>query len=107
MLTDRSFKAFSPRPRMILKLASRLALNIVALGSLATAEGPATWRYDLRPGDRLVYNYTFHLKSTPTKHRLRSKLDFTPRSWSLASAEVYSAPGSSATGTAPTSLNIA
>lgn len=44
---------------MILKPGSRLVFAIVALGSVATAERPATWRYDLHPGDRLVYSYSF------------------------------------------------
>lgn len=33
--------------------------SVVALCSLCLAQGPAPWRYDLRPGDRLVYSYTF------------------------------------------------
>jgi pimeloyl-ACP methyl ester carboxylesterase len=44
---------------MIRKLASRLALSIVAFVSGATAQTAPPWRYDLHPGDRLVYNYSF------------------------------------------------
>ncbi|HUM05345.1 MAG TPA: dienelactone hydrolase family protein [Terriglobales bacterium] len=36
-----------------------LLSGILALGTLAMAQSPSAWRYDLRPGDRLVYSYTF------------------------------------------------
>jgi hypothetical protein len=50
-------KAFSVR-RAILKIAPRLALASVAIA--AAAQTPTTWRYDLHPGDHLVYSDTLH-----------------------------------------------
>ena len=32
----------------------------LAFSHLIAAQTPSNWRYDLRPGDRLVYSYTFH-----------------------------------------------
>src|SRR5882724_2119721 len=44
---------------MILKFAPLLTLSIAVFASAATAQS-APWRYNLHPGDRLVYAYTFH-----------------------------------------------
>jgi pimeloyl-ACP methyl ester carboxylesterase len=32
----------------------------LAFCCLSAAQAPSSWRYDLRPGDRLVYSYSFH-----------------------------------------------
>jgi pimeloyl-ACP methyl ester carboxylesterase len=32
---------------------------VFVLGGLASSQAPAPWRYNLRPGDHLVYHYTF------------------------------------------------
>jgi pimeloyl-ACP methyl ester carboxylesterase len=49
-----------PALPMTLRLASRLSLAIVVLAAGVAAQPSALWRYNLHPGDRLVYNYTFH-----------------------------------------------
>ncbi|PYX29585.1 MAG: hypothetical protein DMG80_14210 [Acidobacteria bacterium] len=58
MIVDRCFKAFSTSFRMTLRLA--FGMTIATLASVATAQMPVAWRYDLHPGDRLTYSYTFH-----------------------------------------------
>lgn len=45
---------------MIFKRISPLVIAISVLAALARAQAPAPWRYDLRPGDHLVYSYSFH-----------------------------------------------
>ena len=57
-IKDRRFKAFSPYSRMTLKLA--FVTTIATLAFIASAQTPTAWRYDLHPGDRLVYSYSFH-----------------------------------------------
>ena len=58
MIVDRCFKAFSTSFRMTLRLA--FGMTIATLAPVATAQMPVAWRYDLHPGDRLTYSYTFH-----------------------------------------------
>lgn len=41
------------RPALVLS-------TTLALCCLSAAQTPSSWRYDLRPGDRLVYSYSFH-----------------------------------------------
>jgi hypothetical protein len=42
---------------------SRIAVFILAAAIGAGAQTPPSWRYDLRPGDHLVYRYELHRKS--------------------------------------------
>jgi pimeloyl-ACP methyl ester carboxylesterase len=68
-----------------LQVAALTAL-IVATSYLATAQNAPTWHYDLRPGDHLVYAYSFHkqLESKDEKTQVEARF----RTHVLVAAEI-------------------
>lgn len=63
-----------------------LTVLIVASSHFASAESAPTWHYDLRPGDHLVYTYSFHrqLESKDEKTQVEARF----RTHVLVAAEI-------------------
>lgn len=46
------------------------------MACLATAQSPPAWRYDLHPGDHLVYRYTFQRRTQSEEERIQVEARF-------------------------------
>jgi pimeloyl-ACP methyl ester carboxylesterase len=55
---------------------SSLFLSSLSLSSVAVAQVTPAWRYDLRPGDHLIYRYSFHRQSQSSKDKDRDEERF-------------------------------
>jgi hypothetical protein len=105
VLIDHPFKAFFPRPRMTLKLA--FGMTIATLASIARAQTTAGWRYDLRPGDRLVYSYIFHREVRSDEAETAVEARFHTQVLVASDRGGVFSAASSVIGTAPISSSIA
>jgi pimeloyl-ACP methyl ester carboxylesterase len=54
----------------------RAIAAIVALASVASAQTPATWRYDLHAGDHLIYRYSFHKQTESNEEQSQIEARF-------------------------------
>jgi hypothetical protein len=52
---------------------------------MATAQAPTSWRYDLRPGDHLIYRYTFQRRTQEDAEQTQVEVRF--RTHVLVAAE--------------------
>lgn len=59
----RNRAAAHERPELAAVAFIVIALIIVSLTTLAAAQAAPAWRYDLRPGDHLIYRYTFQRRT--------------------------------------------
>src|SRR5580698_7559275 len=52
-----------------------IATIISSITSRATSQTSPAWRYDLRPGDHLIYRYSFHRQTESSNNDEQSHVD--------------------------------
>jgi pimeloyl-ACP methyl ester carboxylesterase len=66
----------SAAARQFARPAAAIAASVIALACLAHAQDKPAWRYDLLPGDHLIYRYTFHRQAQDNEVQLQTEARF-------------------------------
>jgi pimeloyl-ACP methyl ester carboxylesterase len=76
-----------PSPLAFAVAAVIVGTIVTSIASLAAAQTSPAWRYDLRPGDHLIYRYSFHRQTESNNNDEQSQVDLRFRTHVLVTGE--------------------